>query len=601
VIGAADVVARFARGTPDVQLLVTSRQPLRVAGELIINVDPLETVDASERGPALELFRSMTEAFGSRISFDGHECVIASEICRLVDGLPLAIELAAARVEALGLSSLRDNLAASTAVLSHGRRDVPQRHVALDATVASARDLLSSDSALVMDCLSAMAAGGSLEQLSSFTDLTVDAVLAAVGELVEHRLIHPRDSPGGARFFAMLRVLRETVWAQLVREGRAAEHQAHVAAYYRALTNRTDGATTRAAERRDIFLRYSDELETIRGVLAWAEARPELIDDAAVLVTNMTTFWWSQNLSEGIAWLKRLHTAATTVGHPADARLLARAAFLSTYGGSSDDAIDLAERALQLCRRRNRALSDVSLCLQILAAAWSSRGASQRALEAVDEGLDIDRSLPAGLRAIHIVNHANVLLAENLVADAESLYRESLSHFRSLGEAWLVAGPLARLGDVALRRGDIDAGLRFFEEARRCWSEGAGATGRARTDAGLARAHLLSGREDEADTLARAAFEWACECGAFGEAPWAIAVHAAVQSAHDRYEDASFLFGSAVLLARSFAQPIHGCLTHDLGRWSQPAESVIVSATAGEPPFVARSTDALVGEVNDRW
>jgi tetratricopeptide (TPR) repeat protein len=543
----------------------------------------------------------MACALADRGPFLEFERPVAAEICRLVDGIPLAIELAAARIETLGLAALRDQLAASSGVLSRGRRDAPERHLALDATIAWSRTLLSADAAEIMDCLGAMAAGGTLEQLSSFTGVDHNRTLAAVTELVDQRLVHARDGAGGARFFVMLRVIREAVWAGVVREGYAPRFQRQIAAHYRALTRGTDGATSRASERRDVFLRYDDELETIRSILGWAEEGGDLLDDGAVLAANMTTFWWSQHLLEGIGWLERLHIAARRIGHPADARLLVRAAFLSTYGGSSDQAIVLAERAVQIGRRRDPHSPDVSLGLQVLGAAWSARGESQRALDAVREGLEIDSSLSEKVRAVHVVNHANVLLSENLVDKAEALYLESVAYFRRVSERWLVAGPLGRLADVALRRGDTDQAIGLLEEARQSWATGPGSTGKARTEAGLARAYLLAGKEDLADTMARAAFQWAHECGAWGEICWAIAVHAAIQVDRGRADDAACSLEATLLLARAFAQPIHGCLRHELGPWCAPLMMAIDSAGGRTSTGTTKTTDGLLAELEAQW
>ena len=158
------------------------------------------------------------------------------------------------------------------------------------------------------------------------------------------------------------------------------------------------------------------------------------------------------------------------------------------------------------------------------------------------------------------MNHANVLLAENLVDEAAALYEESVSIFDAKSETWLVAGPTARLGDVATRRGDYELATRLLRDAIATWQAGGGTSGLARSQGGLARARFLLGDRDEALRLAEDAFQWAFGTRTIGEAQWSVIVRAAALVDEGRYHDAAAMFGTALRLAYAFAQPIHACI-----------------------------------------
>ena len=357
-----------------------------------------------------------------------------------------------------------------------------------------------------------------------------------------------------------------------------------------------------SAAQQQTYRELLDELDNIRAVLDHALRDELLLEDGLKLAADLTTFWWQNHLLEGLTWLQRLTDVAGDRS-PAAARALVRGGLLASYGGKADDAIALAARGVETYRRLERANSDLSLGLQVLAAAWSARGERERALAAVDEGLRLDADATQAARAIHLVNHGNVMLAENLVDQAATLYEESREYFERQGDSWLIAGPLARLGDVAGRRGQYERAIELLVRALATWQQGGGTSAQARTQAGLARAHFLAGDHDEALTMASASFAWARETGSLGESPWAVAVRAAAMVDEDRLGDAGLLFGASRALGVAFAQPMHGCLDHDLGasmrvlvdRLGEDAVAVLWDQARGW------TVEQTVAEVSARW
>jgi predicted ATPase len=601
IIGVAPMVASLARLAPNARVVTTSRVKLRVSGEVVITVHPLPADDGSEAPAAFRLLDELARQLDIEPALTGPEREAAKAICRLLDGVPLAIELAVGRVEMLGYEGLRDHLEESTAMLVGGRRDATQRHDGLDKAIQWSFDLLSDDGRRLFLCLSQLPGGGSAEAVAQLSRVAPDQAVVALQELVDHRLVGVTTGVSGHRRFRMLRLLREFGSTRLAATAWGDALRARIRARSCQLARRS-AVETQSTLQHQVYQEVLEELDNVRGMLESGLQSSDGRADALAVVTDLTSFWWQSHLDEGLVWMSRL-AAIAEPETPFLARALVRAALLACYGGQADDALRLASDGVEVCRRQGRSDGDLSLGLQVLAAAWSAQGKRELALSAVAEGLEIDRTVAPDARAIHIVNHGNVLLAENLVDEAEELYLESRAHFDARGDTWLVAGPLARLGDVAIRRGHLREAAKLLGDAISAWRHGGGTSGQARAQAGLARAQLLAGHHDEAVQLAQAAFVWAREAGSLGEVPWAVAVAAASLVEEGRVEDAALFFGAARRLGIAYGQPMQGCLDHDLAAADLELERLLQPGAASELRREGGSwaVDEIMDEVVARW
>jgi predicted ATPase len=236
VLDAAPVVATLLLLSPGTRVVVTSRAPLRISGEQEYPVGPLD-VGEGATSAAIRLFIERARAV--RPGWEpGSEMPVIREICTLIDGLPLGVELAAARISLLPLAALRDRLAQRLPLPGSGRRDVPTRQRTLEDAIAWSFDLLDPAGRRLLEELSVFEGGFDFEQAAVMADAVASAgdgvdVLDAIGRLVEHSLI-ARDAghdSGGIRY-RMLQTIRTFAMARLVAAGRERElRERHARAY----------------------------------------------------------------------------------------------------------------------------------------------------------------------------------------------------------------------------------------------------------------------------------------------------------------------------------------------------------------------------------
>ena len=223
VMAAAGVLAQLIAGTDQVMRLVTSRERLRLSGERVVEVPPLqvpEIVDNDEtlrRSNAVALFVDRAQAAGSDLDLDHVHLKIVAEICRRLDGMPLAIELVASRVKIVGPEELLNRLDRRLSFRTGGPRDLPARQQTLRSTIAWSHDLLNDSERRMFARLGVFAAGFSLEAAETVcADDGAPPVLDGLASLLDKSLIRTEDALHGQPRFTMLQVVRDFALEQLV-------------------------------------------------------------------------------------------------------------------------------------------------------------------------------------------------------------------------------------------------------------------------------------------------------------------------------------------------------------------------------------------------
>ncbi len=335
-------------------VLVTSREALGLAAERAVPVHPLALPDPDAvtrpakvaRVPSVALFVARAQAVHPRFGLDGANARVVSEICRRLDGLPLAIELAAARVSVLSPRAILTRLDRRLPLLVTRAADRPERHRALSAAIAWSEDLLEPVERVAFRRLAAFAGGFTLEAAQALADGPADA-LGMIAELVNKSLLRHEPSSTGEPRYGMLETVREYASEQLTAAGEAEAVRDRHLAYFVGLAERAAGLFN-SREAADWFATMEEEYENFRAALTRASERSD-IDADLRLASAMCRFWFFRgNVGEGYRWvdaaLARRHGASPALR----ARLLHGAAAMNKW--DEERAVALDHESLVLAR-----------------------------------------------------------------------------------------------------------------------------------------------------------------------------------------------------------------------------------------------------------
>ena len=439
---ASEVAALLAAGTA-VKVLATSRAPLRVQGECEYAVDPLP------EGDALELL--VERARSVRRDFVPDDC--ATEICRRLDGLPLALELAAARLRLLDPATLLERLDRRLPLLTSGARDVPARQRTLRATIEWSYDLLTDELQSLFARLAVFAGTFSLDAAEHVAGATVDTL----GAIVEASLVKPL---GGTRFL-MLETIRELAFERFTELDDVAELHALHARYYRSLA-RSAGLDTDVAgdTRPEIVL---PEAPNLRAALSWALEAGESEFGLDLLVA-LEGFWVLGYTAEGMRWFSAF------LEHADEVPPLLRARALRSFGSSASFAgeFEFAERLWEESLAGYERLGNepgIATLLHRLSISALIRGDIEQARALSERSLQLHRQLANDKGAVQPLTLLGAIALQS--GDRQgglALLEESADLARKIGWRWWRAGTLSALADVAL-------GDRLGGEAREFLSE----------------------------------------------------------------------------------------------------------------------------------
>ena len=471
ILGAAAALTTLLRVCRNVRVLVTSRAVLDVRAEHEYPLAPLDVpgenatlADLRATG-AGRLFLDVARASVPGWEPADKDAPALAEVCRRLDGVPLAIELAAARIRVFSPGTLRDRLTNRLAILTGGARDLPERHQTLRATLDWDHELLTPAEQRLFRRLGACAGGFTLEMAEALAG--EDDALDVVASLVGKSLIRQAGTGGEPRF-AMLGVVREYALDRLDAAGEAGDAQRMLAAY---LCDYVDEAQPYGLDQ----VRWLDALEAERpNVLAVLQHARDTGDDETVLrlCAGMVPLWEMHgHLAEGALWLDQALRRSEGAVTEARAEALAGAAHLARSRLDFDGARTLLEEALRIdeergdLRRRARRLKDLGIVAGESDDHDTARGYFRRAITAF-------RSV--GDRRGEAQSLNNLALSTEAAGDLRgslAMYAQALTVLREVGDMLSVArllnnvgGALEHLGEHDLAR---DAMLRALARYRR--------------------------------------------------------------------------------------------------------------------------------------
>lgn len=510
VVGAAPAVARLLAGCPNLCLLASSREPLAISWEQLFVVAPLPCPPASEttpeqvgHAPAVALFVRQARAVRPSFELTPANAEVVADICRRLDGLPLAIELAAARVRAMSpetiLAQLRER---SLHVLSGGARDAPQRHRTLRDAIDWSYHLLEPTQQQLFRSLSVFVGGCTPEAIDAVAGAS--AALDVEALVDKHLLTFDTDEHGdGDIRYQQLETIREFGVEQLTACGGESVARERHARYLVQLAERAAPALY-GPEQRVWLGRLLREHDNIRSALDWCidPAETGRVELGLRLAAALWLFWRVRGfVREGRLRLAQLLDAsASAQPSVARARALYAAGYLAFAQASAEEARELLQASVDLAREVGDPWSH-GYALQGLGHAALIAGDVDQARVLYSERLEVARAqqdvygLAQALNAL-----GEVARCSGDIPRARAWYEQSLTLRRQLGDTRGVSMGLSNLGHVALAEGDLAAARSAFSESQQLAAEVGNQYGGAICLSGLAGVAV---RERDAETAAR--------------------------------------------------------------------------------------------------
>ncbi|GIF47619.1 putative ATPase [Asanoa ferruginea] len=346
---AAPRVAEILRAAPGVTALVTSRAPLRVAGEWVYAVPPLPTTAADPAtSPAAQLFLQRARAASASFALTPDNAAAVDEIARRLDGLPLAIELAAARTVLLSPAAILDRLSDRLGLLTSGARDMPDRHRTLRDTIAWSYNLLGADERGLFNRFGVFAGTCDFAAVEAVAEPHRDP-FAGVESLVESSLLVQRAGPDGEPRFTMLDTIRAFAREKLRDSGNwAAVSATHAEHYLQMTKDIAPELNTSAAPR--LLRRLEFEHDNVVAAMEWFHAHD---DPAAALEIMWATwvFWWrTGHVEQGNRYMSQILARADLLDDGQIGMALMLAGGVALVSGQSDRAESMLEPALPRLR-----------------------------------------------------------------------------------------------------------------------------------------------------------------------------------------------------------------------------------------------------------
>jgi predicted ATPase/DNA-binding CsgD family transcriptional regulator len=520
LLEATPLIAQLLIACPNLSVLATSRAVLRITGEHDFPVPPLALPDAETAptveevgaAPAVQLFVARAQAARPDFALTAANATTVAAICRRLDGLPLAIELAAARTRHLPAPALLHHLERPLPMLTGGPRDQPARLQAMRDAIGWSYDLLAADEQAFFRRLSVLAGGGSLEAVAAVTagagEIGGD-VLDGVRALVEQSLLIQSEAPPGEPRYGMLETIREFGLERLAASGEESATRSAHAAHYLALAEQAEPHLIASGSAAWVE-RLAIERDNLHTAVTWALRTG---DAAAVLrlAGTILSFAYARGEPrEGQQWLEAALAAGSAVSAETRVDALFTASALAQVRGDFRRSTALSEEGLALARAHDYGFGQARALLALgITAEW--QGDLDLAAARYEASRGLMATLDDAVRLPHwtllpVANLADVALLRGDPAAAASLAEEAVAGWRDVGYLWGIAQALGTAAAAASERGDQVRAARLYDETLALWLESDDGRGIAGTLAGIAGVANRRGQSERAARLLGAAW-----------------------------------------------------------------------------------------------
>ena len=467
---AAVLVADWLAACPALQILATSRAPLHVRGEHLLTVEPLplpppesaSSLTVLEQNEAVTLLVERARAVRPGFIVTEANAMTVTELCRQLDGLPLAIELAAARLKILSPDALLAQMTDRLRLLRGGARDLPTRQQTMHDTIAWSYDLLAPEDQRFFRTLAVFSGGWTFEAAAVVGELSLTEVIERLESLADQSLLRQLESERESRF-TLLETVRQFGWEQLEAHEELEAVRARHARYFEQLAVRAEPDIAVGRFASGWFRRLDEERDNVRSALAWFVTRGAA-EQAMLTAGALSDYWcFRGDFAEGRSWCEQALALASSDHDSATRRAaLFGLTILASFLGDHAAAVTAGEAMLRLAEEAAaEATARIDLVRAHFALALARRHQSQ--FTAAHKHAHVALALAGELDALDW--RAWTLIQLGDTTDAEAAAEEALRLFRALGSEWGQVNALFVMAFATAKRNDTARAAALYLES----------------------------------------------------------------------------------------------------------------------------------------
>ncbi len=589
LLSAASDLAELLTLNPALKVMVTSQAPLHIYGEHELPVPALAVPDlqsvpqapeALSRFAAIALFLEHAKAVKHDFTLSKENATAIATICSRLDGLPLAIELAASRVKVLSPTAMLTRLESSLNLLTGGARDLPVRQQTLRGTVNWSYSLLNAAEQSLVRRLSVFTGGCTLEAVEAVCDTKGDLgvdVLDGMSSMVDKSLMQQIEQPGVEPRFLMLSAIREYALERLVESGEEfATRRAH-SAYYIVLAEECgEDLSTHPEWLERLDLEHQNFRDALEFLIRTSDA-----DWGMRLGAALFHFWERrEHFAEGRAFLERLLHLPAAVQPKLRARLLFCTGVLSQ--GDFDSAQQLHKECLKACLDMHDHRG-VAIALNALGVTTRDRGDLDTACSLFEQCVSTWRELGSAIdTARALSNLANVVRLQGDYARAHALYDECLAIFHEVGDSTGIAWTLNYLGDLVQESVDFIAARSYYEQSLSAFRKLRDDWGIASALCDLARLSAAQSKHQDAERLYCESIRMFQDLGHKRGIARVLECFSITAAAQSRPEQSLRLAGAAAALRMHIGSPLIPAEQSRLDKQLESARNMLTNAAGLE-------------------
>ncbi len=512
VIAAAPLVVELLSAAPQVRVIVSSRAPLRVRGERELPLAPLGLPDARQPlhlddpaephgaiADSMSLFVQAASAVDPNFELNEENAATIAEICIKLDGLPLAIELAAARVRLLSVGNILSRLGNRLGLLTGGARDLPARQQTLRNAIAWSYDLLEESERKVFRRLASFSGGCTLEaaeEICRLDDEVAIDLFNVLGSLLEKSMLYRTEDEHGEYRFSMLGTVLDFAAEMLESSGEEALFRGRHAAFFLRFAQRSTNELLRGDQKLWLRMLEADH-DNFRAALRWLLEQHEM-ETVAALGSSLVRFWLIHGYpTEGREWLEKILESGGDLQERTRIELLNQLATLAWSQGDLAVAREILEQGLQYAEE----LGDrrqIQIALNLLGNVAHEAGDLHRSAEMHRRSLELRREEGNPERiATALINLANTKFSLGDFEEAREMYQESLAINRKQGTNEAVMLCTMNIGYVEYALGNYARAEVLLQEAHKLLEEYPDKRGRISLYVDLSRLKSETGHFEE--------------------------------------------------------------------------------------------------------